>query len=434
MSGGAASTRSTPIPGICLDCAADPGACGSPRLIRHAELHALHIAHLDCDAFYAAIEKRDDPSLQDRPVIIGGSRRGVVSTACYIARIKGVRSAMPMFQALKLCPDAVVLKPDMAKYAAVGRQIRAMMLELTPLVEPLSIDEAFLDLDGTERLHKATPATILARFVLKLSREVGISASIGLAPNKFLAKMASDLDKPRGFSVIGAAEAKAFLGPRPVSSIWGVGPAFQNRLLSDGLRTIGDLQRADRADLARRYGAMGLRLAELSHGEDRRSVTPDRPTKSVSSETTFNEDVADRDELARTLWRLCEKVARRLKAANISGRTVTLKLKTPDFRTITRSHGLSNPTRLAHRLFEEGERLLSAEADGRKAYRLIGIGASDLVSADTADLPDLLDRRPAKLGAAEAAIDRLRDRFGSDFVQRGIGFTPRPRVSGKDEG
>ncbi len=421
------------LPGLCLDCTSDPGdgrrcrRCGSPRLVRHAELHDLRIAHLDCDAFYASIEKRDDPSLTDRPLIIGGSRRGVVSTACYIARIRGVKSAMPMFQALKLCPDAVVLPPDMKKYAAVGRQIREMMQALTPLVEPLSIDEAFLDLSGTAALHRASPATILARFVKRLDEEVGISASIGLAPNKFLAKMASDLDKPRGFSVIGAAEAKGFLAGRPVSAIWGVGPALQQRLTADGLRTVGDLQRADPATLARRYGAMGLRLGQLAHGEDARKVTPDRAAKSISSETTFDEDVADPETLSRTLWRLSEKVAARLKAAQLSGRTVTLKLKTPDFRTLSRSHGLGNPTRLAHRLFEEGERLLAAEADGRRAFRLIGIGATDLVTADAADLPDLLDQRPAKLGAAEAAIDRLRDRFGADLVQRGIGFTPRPK-------
>ncbi|ESR23588.1 DNA polymerase IV [Lutibaculum baratangense AMV1] len=252
------------LPGLCLDCASDPGAgarcrsCGSPRLVRHAELNELSVAHLDCDAFYAAIEKRDDPSLADRPLIIGGGRRGVVSTACYIARIRGVRSAMPMFQAMKLCPDAVVLPPDMRKYAEVGRQIRAMMLELTPLVEPLSIDEAFMDLSGTQSLHRAPPARTLARLILRLDREVGISASIGLAPNKFLAKMASDLDKPRGFSVVGRAEARSFLAARPVSAIWGVGPSLHNRLLADGLRTIADLQRADRGDLARRYGANGL--------------------------------------------------------------------------------------------------------------------------------------------------------------------------------
>lgn len=216
------------IPGLCRDCAtpvlspADRcSGCGSPRLIFHRELHSLKIAHIDCDAFYASVEKRDDPSLRDRPVIVGGAQRGVVSAACYIARIKGVHSAMPMFQARKLCPDAVVIRPDMQKYSAVGRQIRTLMQATTPLVEPVSIDEAFLDLSGTERLHHGSPAATLIKLIQSIEAECGITASVGLSYNKSLAKLASDLDKPRGFAILGRHDAPAFLGELPVNKIWG---------------------------------------------------------------------------------------------------------------------------------------------------------------------------------------------------------------------
>ena len=241
--------------GFCRDCLADVrdggtrcAACGSPRLVRHPELTRLAIAHVDCDAFYAAIEKRDDPALRDKPVIVGGGHRGVVATACYVARTYGVRSAMPMFEARRLCPHAEVVRPDMAKYARAGREVRAMMLDLTPLVEPLSIDEAFLDLSGTERLHGMAPAKALARFARTVEQEIGITVSIGLSQNKFLAKIASDLDKPRGFSVLGAGEAAAFLAPKPVTFIWGVGKAMGASLAREGFRTIADLQRADETD------------------------------------------------------------------------------------------------------------------------------------------------------------------------------------------
>ena len=280
--------------GFCRDCLADvpdaaarcPG-CGSPRVVRHPVLGQLAIAHVDCDAFYAAIEKRDDPSLRDQPVIVGGGKRGVVSTACYIARTYGVRSAMPMFEARRLCPHAVVVPPSMAKYASVGREVRTRMLALTPLVEPLSIDEAFLDLSGTERLHGRAPAQSLAVFARAIEDEIGISVSIGLSENKFLAKLASDLDKPRGFSVLSRAEAADFLAPRPVTFIWGVGKAMGATLAREGFRTIADLQRASESDLMRKFGNEGLRLARLSRGIDAREVSADRETKSVSAETTF---------------------------------------------------------------------------------------------------------------------------------------------------
>ena len=414
-------------------------ACGSPRLLAHPERDLLQIAHVDCDAFYAAIEKRDDPRLADVPLIIGGGRRGVVATACYIARIRGVRSAMPMFKALKLCPDAVVVRPRMETYAAVGRQVRSMMGALTPLVEPISIDEAFLDLAGTERVHGGSPARTLARFARLVEREVGITVSVGLAPNKFLAKVASDLEKPRGFSIIGRAEARAFLGPRPVSILPGVGAAALKRLASAGVERVGDLLTVDRAALTAALGRDAGRLAALARGEDARIVKPERETKSVSAETTFSTDLVALEALRPILWTLCEKVSRRLKRAGLAGGSVTLKLKDRNFRLQTRARSGLPPTQLAGRLFKAAEPLLVAACDGT-AYRLIGIGASDLHDATEADRGDLVDAsgpdpvvREAK---REAAIDRLREKFGQDALQRGLAFkkAPSPLPDGRGAG
>jgi DNA polymerase IV len=421
-------TTQTGDAGYCRDCLAPLRgrsgrcpSCGSPRIVSHPELDTLAIAHLDCDAFYAAIEKRDDPSLADRPVIVGGGRRGVVSTACYIARIHGVHSAMPMFKALKACPDAVVIPPNMEKYARVGREVRALMLELTPLVEPISIDEAFLDLAGTERLHHATPALSLARLALRIEQEVGITVSIGLSFNKFLAKIASDMRKPRGFSVIGRAEAVAFLAEKPVGLIWGVGKAMQARLAEDGVRTIGALQRMSEADLARRYGVIGLRLARLARADDTRRVEPHGEAKSVSAETTFEENISEARQLTAILRTLSERVSRRLKQAGLAGTTVTLKLKTSDFRTRTRSRQLADPTRLADRIFQAGSAMLAREADGTR-YRLIGIGVSEFSDPALADPGDLVDARASKRAAAEAAVDTIRDKFGNRAVETGLVF------------
>lgn len=409
------------MPGFCRDClkdAADNAArcasCGSPRLARHAEIDQLAIAHVDCDAFYATIEKRDNPAIADQPVLVGGGRRGVVAACCYIARIYGIRSAMPMYEALKRCPHAIVVHPDMAKYSRVGREVRARMLELTPLVEPVSIDEAFLDLSGTARVHSMPPAKTLARFARALEEEIGITISIGLSCNKFLAKTASDLDKPRGYAVLGQQEAAAFLAPRPVSAIFGVGQVTQARLARDGYRTIADLQNADVGDLMRRYGEEGLRLSRLSRGIDTRRVSPDRETKSVSSETTFESDIVEFRPLERRLWQLTEKVSARLKAAELAGATVILKLKTADFQLRTRARSLGRPTQLAATIFAAGRDLLAREVDGT-AYRLIGIGVSGLT-----DEPGTIDFIESRTAEAEAAIDKLRQRFGSDAVVRGI--------------
>ena len=411
------------MPGFCRDCRRDVperagrcSGCGSPRVLRHGDLDALAIAHVDCDAFYATIEKRDDPSLADKPVIVGGRQRGVVLTACYVARTFGVRSAMPMFEARRLCPHASVVRPDMEKYARVGRQVRELMFKLTPLVEPVSIDEAFMDLSGTARLHGMSPAKALAGFAGEVETSLGITVSIGLSCNKFLAKIASDLDKPRGFAVLGGTEAAAFLAPKPVTLIFGVGKMAQQRLARDGLRTIGDLQRADESELRRRYGIEGARLARLARGLDDRPVRAEREAKSISAETTFDHDIADFRPLELRLWRLAEKVSARLKANGLAGSTVTLKLKTADFRIRTRAQSLSHPTQLAGRIFAAGRDLLARETDGTM-FRLIGIGLSALCDADGADFADLIDRRSAE---AEQAIDWLRERFGDEAVIKGL--------------
>jgi DNA polymerase-4 len=411
--------------GFCRDCLDDiPAdtkrcpACGSPRRVVHPDLARLAIAHVDCDAFYASIEKRDDPSLADKPVIIGGGKRGVVATACYIARTYGVRSAMPMFQARRLCPLAVVIRPDMEKYARVGHDVRHMMLELTPLVEPLSIDEAFLDLSGTERLHGMWPARSLARFAKRVEAEIGISVSVGLSENKFLAKLASDLDKPRGYSVLSLADAPLFLAPRPVTYIWGVGPATGAALARAGFRLIADLQRAEETDLMKTFGAEGQRLYRLARGIDSRDVSPDQETKSVSAETTFETDIAAFRSLERDLWLLSERVSGRLKDEGFAGSTVTLKLKTADFKLRTRARSLGAPTQLAGKIFAAGRDLLAREADGTK-FRLIGIGVSHLTDPADADPADLVDRQGERSAAAEHAVDRLREKFGHDAVVMG---------------
>ncbi len=410
---------------FCRDCLADNAddgqrcaACGSPRLVRHAELNRLSIAHVDCDAFYATIEKRDNPALAAEPVIVGGGRRGVVAAACYVARTYGIRSAMPMFEALRRCPHAAVIRPNMEKYGAVGREVRRMLLALTPLVEPLSIDEAFLDLTGTERLHGMLPAKTLARFATAVEKQLGITISVGLSCNKFLAKIASDLDKPRGFAVLGAAEAPAFLASKPVGFIFGVGKASAARLERDGIRHVADLQRLGESELVRRYGDEGRRLARLAHGIDDRSISPDRETKSVSSETTFARDIAEFRALERILWTLAEEVSDRLKANRLAGKTVTLKLKTADFRIRTRARSLSDATQLARRIFAAARDLLQRETDGTR-FRLLGVGVSALAAAENADPADLVDDRIAE---AEHAVDRLRARFGDDAVIRGIAF------------
>ena len=410
---------------FCRDCLHDLEfaakrcrACGSPRLVRHRALASLNLAHIDCDAFYATVEKRDNPELADKPVIIGGGKRGVVSAACYISRTYGVRSAMPMFKALALCPSAIVIRPDMAKYVRVGREVRRAMQALTPLVEPLSIDEAFLDLSGTRRVHGMIPAKVLARFAQSIEREIGVTVSVGLSCNKFLAKIASDLDKPRGFATIDQEEARIMLAEKPVNFIFGVGPATQERLIQRGFRLIADLQRADEAELMKQFGGEGQRLWRLARGLDDRRVVADRGAKTISSETTFETDIRDFATLERLLWRLSEKVSSRLKSSGLAGSTITLKLKTADFKQRTRSQSISAPTQLAAKIFSVSREMLVKEIDGT-AFRLMGAGVSALRPGSQAHDTDMLDRRSAD---AERAIDDLRKKFGNAAVIRGIAY------------
>lgn len=410
----------------CLTLAPLSGAkrcssCGSPRLIAHAELRTLTMAHVDCDAFYASVEKRDNPELADKPVIIGGSgKRGVVSTACYIARTYGVHSAQPMFKALQKCPDAIVVRPSMSKYSAIGKEIRERMKALTPMVEPLSIDEAFLDLSGTERLHGCTAAETMARFAAQIERDIGITVSVGLSYCKFLAKIASDLDKPRGFSVIGQEEAVEFLGKQSVSIIYGVGKAFQKTLAKSGITTIGQIQKMDESVLAKKYGVMGLRLSRLAHGDDTRLVNPHSPMKSISNELTFRDDISTLPELEKLLWQMSEKVSKRAKASNLAGETITLKLKTAKFKTISRSRTLSSPTHMANRIFEHSLDMLKKEVNGTP-YRLLGVGLANLCDGDFADPPDLIDVEGTRRTQAERAMDKLRAKFGDDAIVKGRG-------------
>lgn len=412
-------------------------ACHSPRRIAHPELSDLAVAHIDCDAFYATIEKRDDPTLVGKPLIIGGGRRGVVSTACYVARRYGVHSAMPMFKALKACPGAVVLRPDMDKYAAVGRDVRAILESATPLVEPISIDEAFLDLTGSARLFGKPPAAVLAELVRRIEDELGVTASIGLSYAKFLAKLASDMDKPRGFAVIGRAEAKELVGALPVGALPGVGKRFQETLAQAGFRKVGDLARQPDGALEARFGAMGARLAAFARAEDPRHVNPRRPTKSISSETTLESDLATAEELKPLLWRQAEKVARRLKAKRYAAGAVVLKLKTDRFQILTRQRQADPPTQLAERLYELAEPMLLAEL-GKRSYRLIGVGASDLKPADAADRADLLTAASPGAGAArqaklEAAMAAIREKSGNEAIYKGRALRPgdkRPRGRG----
>lgn len=409
---------------LCRDCGWTGGtkvsrcpSCHSPRVLFHEELGTLSIAHLDCDAFYASVEKRDDPTLRDLPVIVGGGKRGVVTTACYIARMSGARSAMPMFKALKLCPDAVVIKPNFARYKHESARIHEKLDKLTPLIQPLSLDEAWIDLTGTERLHGATPAQMLARLQAEIERDIGLTVSIGLAPNKFLAKIASELDKPRGFSVIGAVEAQSFLANKPVGILPGVGPATVASLAEIGLKTVGDIAAADLKLLATRLGSGGLRLHRLAHGQDSRMVDPDQARKTISAETTFNDDLHKREDLEDELWPLCEKVAKQARKEGVAGRVATLKLRTPDFKIHTRRRTLAVPTQTARTLFQVARELLAAEPKGL-SYRLIGAGLTDFVDGETAGSDMFADdeRRTLK---NETAIDALRGKFGAGAVVSG---------------
>ncbi len=413
--------------GFCRDCLSDFDAvtadercpaCGSPRILNHPELRELTLAHIDCDAFYASVEKRDKPELISKPLIIGGGKRGVVSTCCYIARTFGVHSAMPMFQARKLCPEAVIISANMNKYAAVSKHIRVIFNKMSPSIEPLSIDEAFIDLSGTEKLHGTYPAKTIAHAVQQIEDDIGITVSVGLSYNKFLAKLASDFDKPRGFSIIGRAQAKDVLAPLPISKIWGVGKVMQRKINRNGIIQIGQLQHLDKKHLIQKYGIMGERLYHFSRGEDSRYINSKSKVKSISNEITLNKDLSGYDELKLLLWPLCEKVSARLKDKIKAGNVITLKLKTTSFRQITRSTTLDSPTQMAEMLFDVGKHMLKAECGGLE-YRLIGIGVSGLCGIEQADQPDLIDTWRTQKIQTERLMDNIRDKYGKDVIKKG---------------
>ena len=414
------------VPTLCRDCARDSAPpvcphCGSRRLVSHPDLFRLAIAHVDCDAFYASIEKRDRPELAGLPVIVGGGARGVVTTACYIARLYGVHSAQPMFKALKLCPDAVVVRPDFAKYAAAARAVRALMGALTPLVQPLSIDEAVLDLSGTAALHGAPPAAVLARFARRVETEVGITVSVGLAANRLLAKIAAGRDKPRGFSVLGA-DAATVLGAEKVALLPGVGPVLERKLHAIGITHIAHLQALDDRAARARLGDDGLSLVRRARGEDVRVVSVDHAAKSVSAETTFDTDVTDRAEIERHLWRMAEKLGRRLREKELAAGGVVLKLKTARFALRSRNARLAGATQLPEILFRAAQALLAREVAreaGVTAFRLVGIGANPLLPAAEADRGDLADPGAKRRQARWHAVEILRAKFGDSAVVAG---------------
>jgi DNA polymerase-4 len=368
------------------------GACGSRRVLAHPELGMLAIAHVDCDAFYASVEKRDRPELAEQPVLIGGRQRGVVATCCYVARRYGVRSAMPMGRALALCPDAVVIRPDMEKYKQVSQQIRLLMQAAARLVEPVSIDEAYLDFSAMERAEP--PARGLARLALQVERKLGVTVSIGLGPNKMLAKVASELDKPRGFRIIGATDAMAVLGPMPIRTLPGVGPVMARRLEDLGLHKIADLWTVNDDDLVHRFGVWARRLLRFAHGEDLRKIGGgSHKSVTIGAETTFNHDLASLDEIGNELRQLCDLVARRLIKADRAASNLTLKLRRSDWLTITRAARLHDPTQRAETIWQAVLPVLAGELDGSR-FRLVGVTATQLVAGRLADPPDLFRHEP----------------------------------------
>jgi DNA polymerase-4 len=325
---------------------------------------------------------------------------------------------MAMVQAKKLCPDAIIVPHRMEVYRDASREMREIFHSLTPQVEPASVDEAYLDLSGTEAYHQLPAAALLAKATLEIEKEIGVTVSVGLSYNKGLAKIASDLNKPRGFSIIGRAEAKDFLANKSPAIISGIGPVLVRRLFDDGLTTIGALRQFDELELMKRYGKSGLRLARFAQGVDDRKVTTSRQAKSLSSETTFSTDIRDRDELARRLWPLCEKVSKRLKAGDHAGHTVVLKLKRADHQTLTRNRKLAEPTQLANTIFEAAKPLLMKEADGR-AFRLLGVGVADITSPERADQPTLLeDDMASRKADVERAVDKVRAKLGDKIITR----------------
>jgi DNA polymerase IV len=372
------------------------------------------------DAFYASVEIRERPELAGLPVVVGGTPagRGVVAAASYAARRFGIRSAMPMATALKRCPDLVILPTRMSLYAAESRRIHQILERYTPLIEPLSLDEAFLDLRGSMRLFGPV-AEVAGRIKQEIRTELGLTASVGIAPVKFVAKIASDLGKPDGFLVIEPGAMHGFLAALPVARLWGIGKVGEQAMHRLGLKTIGDVARRDEAFMSQHFGQHGLHLLQLARGIDPREVVPDRETKSVSNETTFAADIADRDALRGVLLQLVEQVGWRLRHKGMLGRTVQLKARYADFTTVTRAQTLASPTSTTAVIWQAANDLLGRLPRPGQALRLIGVGVSgfDVAAAQQADL-----FAPAAMGAP-AGVDRVADaiqqKFGAGAMRRG---------------
>ena len=381
------------------------------------------ILHVDMDAFYASVEIRDKPSLAGLPVCVGGraDQRGVIAAASYAAREFGVHSAMPTAQAQALCPELVLLPPDFEKYTAVSRQIMTIFHRYTPVVEPLSLDEAFLDVTGSERLH-GSAEEIGHKIRADILRETNLVASVGIAPSKFLAKLASDLDKPDGFRVIKPDEIREVIDPLPVSKIFGVGPRTAKRLETLGVKTVGELASRDRDEVRREVGASGAWIHDLAHGIDARRVSSRRAEKSHGMERTFPADISDREELRLILYEFCEEVSFALRDRGLRGRTVTLKARFWNFKTVTRSKTLDVPINHGQRIYAVARELLAKIPEG--PLRLLGVQVSNLEDVRTPVQTGLFgsletdqsERSQEKMAKASSALDNLRKRYGRGTV------------------
>ena len=394
--------------------------CNSKRIVIHSELLSLSIAHIDCDSFYASVEKRDHPKLKSKPLVVGGNVRGVVAAACYVARQYGIRSAMPIFKAKKLCPDLTIIQPRMDMYQKVGKKVRSLMETITPLVQPISIDEAFLDLSGTEKLHKSMPANNLVKLQKTIFNEIGITVSIGLSFNKLLAKLASEQNKPNGFYVIGKKEAEKWLANKPVSIILGLGKATVSKLNKAGIYTCGNLASKNNLILKPILGKNTHKIKELSCGIDPRKVVLNGPEKSISVETTFDYNIKNKSDLENHLHLLSNKLSTRLKRSNFYGTTVILKLKLSDFSLKIRSIKLNEPIQLAHHLFSISKRLLSKELNNEENYRLIGLGVSGLQKGEKNKFSsDLFNSDIDKKTKLEYVFDKINTKIGVNTLIMG---------------
>ncbi len=379
------------------------------------------IIHVDMDAFYASVEQRDDPRLQGKPVIVGGraENRGVVAAANYAVRAFGVHSAMPTSTAMKLCPGAVLLKPRISYYGEISRQIRGIFHRYTPLVEPLALDEAFLDVSGSERLF-GSPEEMAGGIKQAIRDELDLVASVGVAPNKFLAKLASDLEKPDGLVVVRKEAVEQFLDPLPVGRIWGVGAATGKVFDRLRIRTIGQLKERSLEDLQSRFGKMGEQIWRLARGLDGRKVIPDRQAKSISNETTFAVDIDDPEVLEAWLMDLSEQVTRRLRGAGLKARTVQLKVRYDDFETVTRSISVAEPLDSTREVWGLAGTMMKERLPGRPlVVRLLGVGVSKLDRSGQSQ-GDLFDQGAVQDSRLDGVTDEIRARFGDRAVVRGI--------------